>query len=357
MTYSAGIIGTGVGRRHAGAYEETGVELRAVADIDEEALANFGDQWDVPEDRRYADYEAMVANEDLDVVSVCSPSFLHADHAVDVAHSAADPDVIWVEKPIATCVSDAETTIDAAEETDTEVVVNHISRFNYDDQVVKDAIADGLLGDILMINVHSARELMRNGTHSVDKLVYWLEASGDLVSGYLTDELYGLDYEHHVLGEDYDDGGGAVFVQFDNGTLAKVDHTLPRQFGKSMGSTSIYGTEGVIKRDHDGLSYFEYDEDRGYTEADLPGLNEEFLEEVSSGEHKVFGGGAREYMWVTAGQHIVDLLDGEVENMSPPEDATRALEILSGSFVSHYLGSHVSLPLERPLRDVDVVSW
>ncbi|ELZ27943.1 glucose fructose oxidoreductase [Halogeometricum pallidum JCM 14848] len=65
---------------HAGGYGETEeIELVAVADVDEGKLAQFGEAWDVPEERRYVGHEAMLAVEDLDVVSVCTPSYLHHD--------------------------------------------------------------------------------------------------------------------------------------------------------------------------------------------------------------------------------------------------------------------------------------
>jgi len=112
MTYRAGIIGTGgvagmgllgvheedigktkVEASHAGGYAATeGIELAAVADVDAEALSRFGDLWEVPPGRRYEDHDAMLRAEDLDVVSVCTPSYLHAEHVIDSAESAASPD-------------------------------------------------------------------------------------------------------------------------------------------------------------------------------------------------------------------------------------------------------------------------
>lgn len=118
MTYEAGLIGAGgiaglgilgihpeedIGQKrfqasHAGGYEAADdIELVAVADIDAETLATFGDAWGIPEARRYDDHEAMLAAEDLDAVSVATPSYLHHDHVLDAARSTAAPDVIWCE--------------------------------------------------------------------------------------------------------------------------------------------------------------------------------------------------------------------------------------------------------------------
>ena len=93
---------------HAGGYDATeGVDLVAVADIDEGKLDRFGEAWEIPPDRRYVGHESMLAAEDLDLVSVCTPSYLHDDHVVDAAESQADSGLVWCEKPIASSVSDA----------------------------------------------------------------------------------------------------------------------------------------------------------------------------------------------------------------------------------------------------------
>ena len=51
------------------------VEIVAAAAIDN--LAPFSKKWNIP--RTYADYNEMLAKEDLDLVSVCAPNFLHHD--------------------------------------------------------------------------------------------------------------------------------------------------------------------------------------------------------------------------------------------------------------------------------------
>ncbi|MCU4975972.1 Gfo/Idh/MocA family oxidoreductase, partial [Halobacteria archaeon AArc-m2/3/4] len=109
MTYTVGIIGTGgiagmgilgmhdeedIGRKkieasHAGGYDaQEEIDLVAVADVDEDKLERFGTAWEIPEERRYVGHEAMLAAEDLDVISVCTPSYLHHEHVIDAARSA-----------------------------------------------------------------------------------------------------------------------------------------------------------------------------------------------------------------------------------------------------------------------------
>jgi hypothetical protein len=58
-----------------------------------------------------------------------------------------------------------------------------------------------------------------------------------------------------------------------------------------------------------------------------------------------------------AAAHIVDLLEGRAENHSPGEEAFRSIEIIVGFYVSHYMSSQVTIPLDRPLLDVTITSW
>ena len=93
MTYRAGIIGAGgiagmgvlgfhddaIGKEkidssHAGGIDATEtIELVDIGDVDEEKLETFGEAWEIPPGGRYVGHEAMLAAEDLDVVSVCNP--------------------------------------------------------------------------------------------------------------------------------------------------------------------------------------------------------------------------------------------------------------------------------------------
>ena len=51
------------------------------------------------------------------------------------------------------------------------------------------------------------------------------------------------------------------------------------------------------------------------------------------------------------------MLDGEASNPSTGVDTARSLEIIVAFYLSHYTGSQVSIPLDRPLQDVRITSW
>ena len=365
MTHRAGIIGTGgiagmgilgmhdedkigqekIDASHAGGYDATeGIELAAVADVDEDSLATFGEAWDIPEERRYVGHDAMLANEDLDVVSVCTPSFLHRDHTVDAARSNAAPDVVWCEKPIASSVSDAEDMIDACDDTDTELLINHSFRFTDKLRRLHDLLHDrNLLGEVQSVSTQYRMELMRNSTHVLDTLVYLLDARAERVSGYITGENEAVD----SLDADADvvDAGGGGHVVMDDGSFATVDCTIPRE--TSSMTFNFIGSEGKLYLNNDDGEWRYWSlEDGEHVEEPLPGIEGAWTWED---DYK--------RSFANAAGHVEDLLDGEEENYSPGKEAARSLEIIVGFYISHYTGATVDIPLARPLRDVSITSW
>ncbi|MFB6141662.1 MAG: Gfo/Idh/MocA family protein [Halosimplex sp.] len=372
-SYRAGIVGAGgiaglgilgmhdeedIGKKkftasHAGGYEATDeIELVAVADVDEGKLDRFGEAWEIPESGRYVGHEAMLAAEDLDVVSVCTPSYLHHGPVVDAARSAAEPDVIWCEKPIASSVSDAEEMIDVCEETDTELLINHSFRFTEKQERLRELVREeGILGDVHSVSMQFRMELLRNSTHLLDMLVNMLDARAERVAGHITGENEAVD----TLGADdgtgeapaVDDAGGGGFVVMDDGSFATVDCTVPR--ADSSMTMQFVGTEGKLYLNNDDgeWRYWRLD-DGDHVEEDLADYGIEGAWTWDEDYERAFPNAAR---------HVEALLDGTAENRSTGREAVRSLEIIVGFYLSHYTGGQVSVPLDRPLRDVEITSW
>lgn len=361
MTYTAGIIGTGgvaglgllgmhdeedigsepVEASHAGGYARNdAIELVAAADVDPETLATFGEVWDVPEDRRYADHEAMLAAEDLDVVSVATPTYLHHEHVLDAVHSAAAPDAVWCEKPIAAGVGEAEAMVAACEETDTHLVVNHTTRFTDNMVRLRELLADGLIGDVQAAHGQFRMELMRNATHLIDTLLWLTDGEPARVSGYLTGENEAA--ESLAATTEVDDQGGGGYLVLADGTYVGLDCTVAREH--STYQYDLVGTAGKVRVNVNDGEWRRWTlEDGAHVEADLPGVEAD-PDEWADG-------------FATAVDHLVALLEGRAENRSPGTAATRALAVIIGLYVSEYTGGHVSLPLDGPLTDVTVSSW
>jgi len=355
MTYRAGIVGTGgvagmgiyngseedigadpVDASHAGGYAASDdVELVAVADIDGDALDRFGRAWDIPEDRQYLGHEAMLADADLDVLSVCTPSTLHREHVEDAAEMG-DLDVVWCEKPVACSVGDAEAMVETCDDAGVELVVNHSLRFYRQNQAIKEAVDDGLVGEISSVSCGSAMELLRVGTHVVDFVVYLLDARAETVAGHVTGENQAA---AHLTDDHIDDAAAGGFVVTDDGAFVTYDGTTRRDEGSFH--HRFNGSEGRLVNAEDGWRYWAATDD-GHEERAAPTGG------YDDGHEEAFA---------NAVDHAVELIEGDAENRSSGRQACHTMEILVGLYASHYTDGRVSVPLERPLKDVTITSW
>jgi len=365
MSYTAGIIGAGgiaglgilgmhdeedIGKKkikasHAGGYQTTdNIDLVAIADVDANKRARFGSAWDIPEYRQYADHDALLRNESLDVVSVCTPSYLHHEHVIDVAQADDAPDVIWCEKPISSQVSSAKRMVSVCDERDIELVINHSFRFTEKQQKLKRLIdEEGLLGDVHSVTAQYRMELMRNSTHVIDTVFHLLGESASLVSGYINDENEAVDTLEATRSVD-DSGGGGFFIT-DEDTFVSFDCTIPRD--DSSMAFQLLGSNGKLYLNNDDgeWRYWALDGDT-HIERPLRDIDGAWTWET---DYK--------HSFTNAARHINDLLDEEASNHSTGRAAVQSLEVIVATYISHYTDGHVSLPLEEPLEDITITSW
>ena len=73
-----GVVGVGgISGAHIPAWEEIKeVELVALCDIRQERLDQY------PKKRHYNDFKEMLEKEELDILDICLPTYLHADYAI-----------------------------------------------------------------------------------------------------------------------------------------------------------------------------------------------------------------------------------------------------------------------------------
>ncbi|AKU09828.1 Gfo/Idh/MocA family protein [Haloferax gibbonsii] len=364
MTYTAGIIGAGgiagmgilgmhdrekIGKEkvrasHAGGYyENEDIELVAVADVDESKLERFSEAWDLSEDRCYSSHEEMLRAEDLDVISVCTPTFLRSEHVTD-AVEIGNPSLIWCEKPIASSVSDARAMTELCEENGIELLINHSFRFTDKLRHLRSLIRDeGILGEIHAVSTQFRMELLRNSTHLLDTLVFLLDARPKKVSGFLTEENEAVDALES--GRPVTDSGGGGFVIFDDDTFASIDCTVPRE--PSSMTIQIIGEEGKLYLNNDDGEWRYWTNDAGtHIEEGLSGIDGAWTWDEDYRN-----------AFPNAVDHIIEVLENEEENYSSAIEATRSLEIIVGFYISHYMESHVRIPLDEPLEALEVTSW
>ena len=138
-----GVVGIGwAGQQHIEAYKKIdGVELVAVAAMEEDLLRKIKDQYSVP--RTFARWEDLIELDGLDAVSVAVPTFLHAPIAIAALERGLH---VLSEKPLARNGEEGLQMVEAARKAGRvlDVAFNH--RRRGDIQKLKSIIDDGELG-------------------------------------------------------------------------------------------------------------------------------------------------------------------------------------------------------------------
>ena len=117
-----GLIGLGgISSSHVSAWKEVeGAELVAGCDIRPEQFAAY------PELRHYTDFHDMLEHEELDILDVCLPTYLHAKFAVEAMNRGIH---VICEKPISLEVSDVDLLYSTAEKNGVKFMVAQVIRF------------------------------------------------------------------------------------------------------------------------------------------------------------------------------------------------------------------------------------
>jgi predicted dehydrogenase len=209
------------------------VTLVAGADPHDEQRALFGERWGIGRDHLYADYADMLAQEALDLVSVCTSARFRARIIQDCARAGVK--AIWAEKPLALTLAEADAILRTCRETGTVVAVNCARRWNPFFQETKRLIEAGELGRILQVTGYGQAGLSHNGSHLIDIVRYL--AGGEVVW------VFGeMESEEAAAGEADLMGNG--YLAFDNGVRAYV-RCLP--CGPANWEIDVIGERGRVR--------------------------------------------------------------------------------------------------------------
>lgn len=143
-----GLIGMGlIGAAHADTLQRVDeCDLVAAADVDEKHAERAGRRGI----RYYRDYQVMIAHEDLDGVIIATPNHLHASVGIACANHGLH---LFVEKPIAATLSDADALIEAAQQRGVHILVGHQRRFNARVERAREVVRGGELGRLVGVTI------------------------------------------------------------------------------------------------------------------------------------------------------------------------------------------------------------
>ena len=150
-----GIIGAGgiAGGKHLPGHKKVeGVSVIAVCDIDAERAKLFAEKHDIK--HVFTDYNDLVAMDELDAVSVCTPNNFHA--APTIAALEAGKHVIC-EKPIAGNGIDGQAMVDAQKASGNVLQIGLQSRFRPASRTLRKLHDEGFFGDIYYARAMAVR--------------------------------------------------------------------------------------------------------------------------------------------------------------------------------------------------------
>jgi UDP-N-acetylglucosamine 3-dehydrogenase len=140
-----GVIGVGaMGYNHARIYSKLDeTNFIGVSDLNELALSKTSKKYNIP---RYKNYEDLLRNDELEVLSVCVPTTHHYNVAMKVIEYGKD---VLVEKPISFTFEEAKEMVSFAKEKGVKLSIGHVERFNPAVKKAKELIEDDVIGDIV----------------------------------------------------------------------------------------------------------------------------------------------------------------------------------------------------------------
>ena len=237
-----GLIGTGfMGHMHGSCYASLpSAQLVAVADIRADQAKEVAGQNNA---EVMEDANALIARDDIDVVDICLPTYMHAEWAVKAMEAGKH---CLCEKPMALTLEDAEKMVEAADRTGVKFMVAHVIRFWPEYQVLKAFVDEGRLGRLLAL---SMTRVSPNPTWSWDN---WLVTPPKSGAALVDLHVHDADYVRCLLGEprgveaqgtQKDGGWDYIFCQYrypNMAVSAEGGWNMPPDFPFSMGYRAVF---------------------------------------------------------------------------------------------------------------------
>ncbi|MEF2838397.1 MAG: Gfo/Idh/MocA family oxidoreductase [Oscillospiraceae bacterium] len=262
--FGIGIIGCGkiAQVRHIPEYaEHKDAKLLGFYDINQERAAALAEQYG---GTAYATVEELLANPDIDAVSVCAANFAHAELTIAALNAGKH---VLCEKPMAITLAECEAMVEAAKKNNKYLMIGHNQRLAKAHAMARKLIVDGLIGDIVTFRTtfgHGGPE-----TWSVDPgLNTWFFDKTRAAMGAMADlGIHKTDLIQFLTGQqvirttarvttlDKKDASGNLISVDDNaiciyemsgGAFGTMTASWT-YYGAEDNSTVLYGTKGIMR--------------------------------------------------------------------------------------------------------------
>lgn len=336
------IAGCGrISGKHFGVLEHHKDDLELVAICDPDPKNLEAKKKDFPV-KAYEDFGQLLEDSQIDMVSLCTPSGLHAEQAI--ACAAAGKHVL-TEKPMATRWKDAQQMVTACDQAGVELFVVKQNRFNPTLRLLKDAVSSGRFGRIFMVTVNvfwtrpqeyysssswrgtwefDGGALMNQASHYVD-LMEWLVGPIESVECQTATLARKIEVEDTC----------ALTLKYRSGALGTASVTMLTYKQNFEGSLTIIGEKGTVRIGGvavNKVEHWDFEDSR---------KEDELVRAANYEPENVYGNGHIPYY-----KNVIDVLKGGAKPITCGREGLRSLEVMIASYLSSRRGERVSLPLE-----------
>ena len=335
------VVGCGrISRKHFGAIEQNSdaFELTGVCDTNPEVLAAHKETYKVP---GYHKLEDLLAQNDCDLVSLATPSGLHAQEAIMTAKYGRH---VMTEKPMATHWQEGLDMVRACDDAGVFLFVIKQNRLNPTLQAAKRAVNEGRFGKIYMVTVNvfwsrpqeyydsaawrgtwemDGGAIMNQASHYIDLLDWLIGPIADVQA--MTGTL-----ARNIQVED----SGVLNVRWRSGALGSVAVTMLTYPKNMEGSITILGEKGSVRIGGvavNRIEHWEFAEPADYDAS---------VRENNYVPASVYGNGHDAYF-----RNVAETLRGRATPDTDGREGLKSLELIIAAYLSARDRKTVSLPL------------
>jgi phthalate 4,5-cis-dihydrodiol dehydrogenase len=248
------IFGAGrAGHGHARAIDQTdGARLIAVFDADRERADGFAETHGC---QAYTDSDELLKRNDIDLVMVALPNFLHERATVEAASAGKH---IFLEKPMADTLEECDRVLAAVRRAGVHLLVAHSQRYFASTIRAKEILQNGEIGqpvfatDTWYKNFGVEMRLpwfldratgggmwLMNGAHMIDRTCWVLDTEVESVRAWIGSPFHGLPA----------DDANMAFLTLRNGLHATIVHTGYKTRGVDRCEVEVSCTNGMLRFD------------------------------------------------------------------------------------------------------------
>jgi predicted dehydrogenase len=341
----------GVSGAHFSAYAANPkARLVAAVDVRPELARSAAERWGAP--RWYSSVEAALADPEIQIADLCLPHHLHAPVAIQAATAGKH---VFVEKPIANTLAEADAMIAACERYGVTLMVDQTKRYQNRHRELKRLLDAGHVGPPIMVRAAYLQDITYAWQHMEPARLatYWKHDG--VISGI---GIHVLDLLRWLVGEVVEvqavsstselidperttEDTGIVLLRFANGCVgeATVSYVLkdPRLGANwDVMPIEIYGRDGSIRMD--------WDDTITVTSSRLEAESGPGVFQVHTAPQV---GAPRLPVEAMAGaiDHLLDCLISGEQPLTHGADARASLELVEAAYRSIREGRAIRLPL------------